>query len=138
MGGWMGNVNVFFIRNHFLGPRGPLRIPLMSVPSVVRPSATKIHATSPYSLSDSKLILFHIQTLSPHNLSHSTQNTEQDHLADLSSPIWSCFIRIGGRIIYLLKKEEATSYNILCILSFYEDTAVTSSSTAWRLSKVTA
>ena len=38
----------------FLGPRGPLRTPLVSVPSVVRcpvvPStATKIHATSPYS-----------------------------------------------------------------------------------------
>ena len=38
----------------FLGPRGPLRTPLMSV--VVPSSATKIHATSHYSFpSDSKL-----------------------------------------------------------------------------------
>ena len=63
----------------FLGPRRPLRLPLVPV---VPSSATKIP--------DSKLILFLIQTLSSRNLSHSTQNTEQDHLADLSSPIWSC------------------------------------------------
>ena len=83
---------MIIIIHQFLGPRGPLRLPLMSVPSVVRPSATKIHATSHYSFSDSKLILFLFQTLSSHNLSHSTQNTEQDHLADLSSPIWSCLL----------------------------------------------
>ena len=53
----------------FLDPRGPLRTPLVSVPL----SATKIHATSHYYFSDSKLILFLFQTLSPHNLSHSTQ-----------------------------------------------------------------
>ena len=59
---------------HFLGPRGPLRTPLVSV---VRPSsATKNHATSRYSFSDSKLILFLFQTLSSRNLSHSTQYTE--------------------------------------------------------------
>ena len=57
----------------FLGPRGPLRTPLVSV---VPLSATKIHATSHYSFSDSKLILFLFQTLSSHNLSHSTQYTE--------------------------------------------------------------
>ena len=32
--------------------------------------------------------LFLIQTLSSRNLSHSTQNIEQDHLANLSSTIW--------------------------------------------------
>ena len=36
-------------------------------------------------------ILRLIQTLSLRNLSHSKQNIEQDHLGDLSSPIWSCF-----------------------------------------------
>ena len=49
----------------FLGPRRPLRLPLVPV---VPSSATKIP--------DSKLILFLIQTLSSRNLSHSTQYTE--------------------------------------------------------------
>ena len=64
---------------HFLGPRGPLRTPLVSVVPLSRcpSSATKIHATSHYSFpSDSKLILFLFQTLSLRNLSHSTQYTE--------------------------------------------------------------
>ena len=57
----------------FLVLRGPPRTPLVPV----RPSsATKNHATSHYSFSDSKLILFLIQTLSSRNLSHSTQYTE--------------------------------------------------------------
>ena len=61
----------------FLGPRGPLRTPLMSVRPSGRPSsATFSHATSHYSFSDSKLILFLFQTLSSRNLSHSTQYTE--------------------------------------------------------------
>ena len=61
----------------FLGPRGPLRTPLMSVRRPVVPSsATFSHATSHYSFSDSKLILFLFQTLSSRNLSHSTQYTE--------------------------------------------------------------
>ena len=69
-------VNKSNIFSFFLGPRGPLITPLVPVPSVVPSSATKIHATSPYSFSDSKLILFHIQTLSSRNLSHSTLYTE--------------------------------------------------------------
>ena len=54
------------IKSYFLGPRGPLRTPL--VPVVPSP-ATK----SP----DSNLILFPIQTLSSRNLSHSIQYTTQ-------------------------------------------------------------
>ena len=69
--------NILFCLAFFLGPRGPLRTPLVPVRCCPVPSsATKIHATSPYSFSDSKLILFHIQTLSSRNLSHSTQYTE--------------------------------------------------------------
>ena len=57
----------------FLCPR---RLPLVPV----LPSAK---------FSDAKLILSLIQIPSSCNLSHSTQNIEQDHLADLSSTIWS-------------------------------------------------
>ena len=42
------------------------------------------------------LFLFLIQTLSSRDLSHSTQNIEQDYLADLSSTIWSIFSNRGG------------------------------------------
>ena len=68
----------------FLGPRGPLRTPLMPVPSVVRP---KQKITQPLVI----LFLFQTQAHASSPTVHSKQNTEQDHLADLSSPIWSCF-----------------------------------------------
>ena len=73
----LGSLSRFTLGKMFLGPRGPLRTPLVPVVRCPVPSsATKIHATSHYSFSDSKLILFHIQTLSSRNLSNSTQYTE--------------------------------------------------------------
>ena len=53
----------------FLGPRGPLRTPLVSVPS--RRPQQKFQTLSSRNLS----FLF-LQTLSSSNLSHSTQYTE--------------------------------------------------------------
>ena len=76
----------------FLGPRGPLRTPLVSRCPL---SALKIHATSHF--------LF-LQTLSSSNLFHSIQNIEQDQFADLSSPIWSCYFFTLSR--ELLKNEQ--------------------------------
>ena len=60
----------------FLCPR---RLPLVPV----LPSAK---------FSDAKLILSLIQIPSSCNLSHSTQNIEQDHIADLLSTIWSSWL----------------------------------------------
>ena len=71
----------------FLGPRGPLRTPLVPV-SVVRCCPQQKFQT----LSSRNLSFLFLQTLSSSNLSHSTQNIEQDQFADLSSPIWSCFV----------------------------------------------